>query len=53
MSLTSTKNSGLVFSTIFVIIYIGSIVITVNNTLLGGHMYKIVKLGLLCNVFAC
>ena len=38
LSITSKKSSGLVFSTIFIIIWIGGIIITINSSLLGGKL---------------
>ena len=38
LSFTSKKSSGLVFSTIFIIIWVGGIVITINSSLLGGKL---------------
>ena len=38
LSFTSKKNSGLVFSMIFIIMWIGAIVITMNSSLLGGKL---------------
>ena len=38
LSFTSKKSSGLVFSTIFIIIWIGGIIITMNSSLLGGKL---------------
>ena len=35
---TSKKNSGLVFSMIFIIMWIGAMVITMNSSLLGGKL---------------
>ena len=35
---TSKKNSGLVFSMIFIVMWIGAIVITMNSSLLGGKL---------------
>ena len=35
---TSRKNSGLVFSMIFIIMWIGAMVITMNSSLLGGKL---------------
>ena len=35
---TTKKNSGLVFSMIFIIMWIGAIVITMNSSLLGGKL---------------
>ena len=35
---TSRKNSGLVFSMIFIIMWIGALVITMNSSLLGGKL---------------
>ena len=35
---TSKKNSGLVFSMIFIIMWIGAIIITMNSSLLGGKL---------------
>ena len=35
---TTKKNSGLVFSMIFVIMWIGAIIITMNSSLLGGKL---------------
>ena len=36
--MTSKKDSALVFTTVFVIIWIGSLIITLNTKLLGGHL---------------
>ncbi len=36
--MTSKKDSGVVFTTVFVIIWIGSMIITVNTRLLGGRL---------------
>jgi len=35
---TTKKNSGLVFSMIFIIMWIGAIIITMNSSLLGGKL---------------
>ena len=35
---TTKKNSGLVFSMIFIIMWIGAIIITINSSLLGGKL---------------
>ena len=35
---TSKKNSGLVFSMIFIIMWIGAMIITMNSSLLGGKL---------------
>ena len=35
---TTKKNSGLVFSMIFIVMWIGAIVITMNSSLLGGKL---------------
>ena len=35
---TTKKNSGLVFSMIFIIMWIGAIIITMNSSLLGGQL---------------
>ena len=35
---TSRKNSGLVFSMIFIIMWIGAMIITMNSSLLGGKL---------------
>lgn len=39
LSIASTKNSGMVFTTVFVIIWIGSVIITLNTKLIGGKLY--------------
>jgi protein YIPF6 len=36
--MTSKKESGIVFTTVFIIIWIGSMIITLNTKLLGGKM---------------
>jgi hypothetical protein len=38
LSMTSKKESGIVFTTVFIIIWIGSMIITLNTKLLGGKM---------------
>jgi hypothetical protein len=38
LSLSSKKSSGTVFVSVFVIIWIGSIIITFNTKLLGGSL---------------
>jgi hypothetical protein len=38
LSITTQKDSGMVFATVFVIIWIGSIIITFNTKLLGGTL---------------
>ena len=35
---TSKKNSGFVFSMIFIIMWIGTMIITINSSLLGGKL---------------
>jgi len=40
LSISSKKNSGMVFTTVFVIIWIGSVIITINTRLIGGKLYK-------------
>lgn len=35
---TSEKSATTVFTTIFIITWLGSIIITINTTLLGGEM---------------
>jgi hypothetical protein len=38
LTFTSKKATGIVFSTIFIIMWIGSMIITINSTLLGGKL---------------
>ena len=38
MCFTTSKSSGLVFTTVFVIIWVGSMIITLNSKLLGGNL---------------
>ena len=52
---TTKKNSGLVFSMIFIVMWIGAIVITMNSSLLGGKLTlmqcKILHFSLCCCFF--
>jgi hypothetical protein len=42
MSLTASQNqAALLFTTIFFIMWVGSLVVTVNASLLGGNMYML------------
>ena len=38
LTFTSKKATGIVFSTIFIIMWIGSMIITINSSLLGGKL---------------
>lgn len=38
LSIASAKNSGVVFTTVFVIIWVGSVIITLNTRLIGGKL---------------
>lgn len=42
--MSTDKSNDIVFSTIFVIIWVGSAIVTVNAKLLGGKMYKLIFL---------
>ena len=38
LSFTTKKNSGLIFSIIFIIMWVGAMIITMNSSLLGGKL---------------
>jgi hypothetical protein len=44
LSISSKKNSAMTFVTVFFIIWVGSFLISLNTQLIGGKMYKNIKI---------